>query len=250
MPPMRAALAQALAADPEFADAHQLAAAVAYNLDYDWETAGKEYARTLALIPDSAAAHASYANYLSAIGQFERALEEAQRAQTLQPSANAEATMGRVLYSGRRYDAAAQHFAQSLKLQDNLAIRFYLGLALLAAGKSAPALQELKATTAERNGGAYAGLAYAYAHLGERDKARKLLDDLFAAQDPGMVVAYRIAAVYMALGDHERAIQWLNRSYDRHENWLAQLKVDPVMDPLRADAGFKALLARLHFPPS
>src|SRR5262249_54926932 len=111
-------------------------------------------------------------------------------------------------------------------------------------------LEELKTTTSEKNGGAYAGLAYAYAHLGDPGSARRVLDDLFLEQDPGMIVAYRVAAVYMALGDHPRALQWLTRSYERHENWMAQLKVDPVMDPMRSEPGFEALLTRMRFPNS
>jgi tetratricopeptide (TPR) repeat protein len=250
VPPMKAAIAKAIEANPKFAEAHQLSAAVAYNLDYDWDTAGKEYRQTLELAPDSSAAHVSYSNYLSAIGEFNEAVEQAKRAEALDASAVTEAALGRIFYARRQYPEAEKYFLMSLAKQDNLAVRFYLGLAYLADGKSAEALKELKATTAEKNGGAYAGLAYAYAHLGDRNNARGLLDDLFAEQDPGMIVAYRIAAVYMELGDRPRALRWLNRSYDRHENWMAQLKVDPVMDPLRAEPGFEQLLAKMHFPKS
>jgi len=250
VPPMKAALAKALEAGPGFAEAHQLAAAVAYNLDYDWDTADREYRKTLELAPENAAAHVSYANYLCAIGRFDEALEHAKKAESIDSSPTALFTIGRVHYSNRHYGDAEKYFLRSLEKQDNFAVRFYLGLAYLADGRSDDALKELRATTAEKNGGAYAGLAYAYAHVGDARGARTVLDDLFAAQDIGQIVAYRIAAVYMELGDHAHAIKWLNTSYARHENWMAQLNVDPVMDPLRSDPGFQQLLARMRFPGS
>jgi len=63
-------------------------------------------------------------------------------------------------------------------------------------------------------------------------------------------VPYRVAAVYVALGDVEQAFKWLQKSYDEHDNWLAQLQVDPVMDPLRSDPRFQQLMRKMGFSRS
>jgi len=64
------------------------------------------------------------------------------------------------------------------------------------------------------------------------------------------VPVYRIAAVYLALGDKEQALEWLESAYREDPGWLVWLKVDPVMDPLRSDLRFQELLRGLNFPPS
>ena len=85
----------------------------------------------------------------------------------------------------------------------------------------------------------------------ERHCAGPLVEDrlryLVHLADEGMVRAtLRIAAVYLALGDKTQALEWLQVSYEDHENWMAQLKVDPVMDPLRGEPAFQEPLPMPH----
>lgn len=247
MPPMRAALRKAIEIAPDLAEAHQLSAAVAYNLDYDWPTAEREYQRVLELAPDNASAHVSYASYLGTVGRFDEALEQAKQADAIAPSAMGDFTFARIYYGMHRYDDAIAWCQKSLAKQPNLATQFYLGLMYVAQNRFDKAMPELVATTAEKNGGALAGLAYAYAMQGENAKALELLDRLYANRESGEIVSYRIAAVYLALNDKPQAMAWLNRSYERHENWMAQLKVDPVMDPLRTDPAFQNLMKKMKF---
>jgi hypothetical protein len=62
-------------------------------------------------------------------------------------------------------------------------------------------------------------------------------------------VPYRVAAVHLALGDRGKAIEWLRRSYRERDNWIVQLKVDPVMDPLRRDPRFQELMRKMQLSP-
>jgi tetratricopeptide (TPR) repeat protein len=250
MPPARSALAKAVAVDPGLADAHLMLAALAFNIDYEWDKADREYSRGIELQPENADAHANYAAYLSSMGRFREALAQMQRANALAPSAATDFAFARVYYAMRRYQSAADYCHKSLAQQDNMVVRFYLGLIDVAQRRYDKAIPELEATTAENNGGALAGLAYAYAMDGQRERARELLDKLYAGRESGLIVPYRVAAVYVALGDKDQAIKWLRKSYDDHDNWLAQLQVDPVMDPLRADARFQELMRKMRFSAS
>jgi hypothetical protein len=60
---------------------------------------------------------------------------------------------------------------------------------------------------------------------------------------------YRIATVYAQWGNAPAALQWLERAVQAHDIYLAHLKVDPLLDPIRNEPQFKALLARMKFPP-
>jgi len=247
MPPARAALTKAVALDPNLADAHLMLAALAFNIDYEWDKADREYSRGLQLQPDNADAHANYAAYLSSMGRFSAALAQMKKADTLAPSAATDFAFARIYYAMHHYNAAAVYCQKSLAQQDNMVVRFYLGLIYAAEKQYDKAIPQLKSTTTEKNGGALAGLAYAYAMAGQRQRARELLDKLYANRDSGLIVPYRIAAVYVALGDKDQAFKWLGKSYADHDNWLAQLQVDPVMDPLRSDPRFQELLRKMHF---
>jgi hypothetical protein len=54
------------------------------------------------------------------------------------------------------------------------------------------------------------------------------------------------ATVYTALGDTDAAFEWLDRAYTDRRGWLAYLKVEPLLDPLRGDPRFARLLERLR----
>jgi hypothetical protein len=55
-----------------------------------------------------------------------------------------------------------------------------------------------------------------------------------------------LAAVYVALGDKDRAIRLIEKDY-RRANALNRLKVDPVMDPLRQEPRFQEINAQNEF---
>ena len=51
------------------------------------------------------------------------------------------------------------------------------------------------------------------------------------------------------LGESAEALALLNKAYMDHDSSLLSLKVDPVFDPLRNEPDFRALMAKLRFPP-
>jgi hypothetical protein len=86
-------------------------------------------------------------------------------------------------------------------------------------------------------------LARANALAGDRIAAQKILDSV--GKQSGFVSGYDLAAVYAALGNPDRAFAALEDAYRRRAEWLSYLKVDPQMDPLRADPRFASLLGRM-----
>jgi len=244
LPPARAA---AVKLDPKLPEAHLGLASLSYNVDFDWDRAEREYKLALQLQPDNARANASYAAYLSSMGKFSEALERAVKAEALMPSLTVDLVFARSYYSMRRYAMAEDYCKKALARQDNVLGHFFLGLIRVAEAQYDKAIPEFETAAAGHNGGALAGLAYGYAMAGQKDRALELLAKLRAGRDSGLIVDYRVAAVHLALGDKNQAIEWLKKSYDDRENWMNQLKVDPVMDPLRSDPRFQELMRKLHF---
>jgi hypothetical protein len=58
-----------------------------------------------------------------------------------------------------------------------------------------------------------------------------------------------VARAYVQIGDHDRAIEWLERLYDERGAWIVGLKLQPGWDPLRADPRFQHLLHRATLAP-
>jgi hypothetical protein len=61
--------------------------------------------------------------------------------------------------------------------------------------------------------------------------------------------AYGIAGVYAQWGDKSAALQSLIQAEHLHDFDLLSMKVDWMLDPIRNEPQYKAIEARLHFPP-
>jgi hypothetical protein len=63
------------------------------------------------------------------------------------------------------------------------------------------------------------------------------------------VAPYAWALIYLGLGEKERAIDELEQAYERGDtNYLFIAKVDPLLNELRGDARFEALVQKIVGP--
>jgi len=92
-----------------------------------------------------------------------------------------------------------------------------------------------------------AALGYAYALAGNRSEAQSILREMKALTQQAYPFSYLIAEVYAGLGESDRAFEWLNKAYEQRDYQLTWLKLDPMVDSLRADPRFQDLLRRVGF---
>ena len=88
-------------------------------------------------------------------------------------------------------------------------------------------------------------LGHAYAVSGRKDEARAVIEQLNELSKHSYVSPYRVAAIYIGLGEKEQAFAWLDRAYEERDGWLIWLNLDPVLDPVRTDKRFKNLLRKV-----
>ncbi len=62
------------------------------------------------------------------------------------------------------------------------------------------------------------------------------------------VASYFFAGIHIGLGDVDRAMEYLEKSYEEHSHWLMYLRMDPGMDGLRPHPRFQDLLRRVGLP--
>jgi TolB-like protein/Tfp pilus assembly protein PilF len=249
MPRAKDNVLKALALDDGLADAHKTFAIIKFYGDWDWAAAEKEFQRALALNPSYSEGHRMYSVYLSALGRAEDALGEIQIAQRLDPlSLYTSVTAGWISYYARQYDRALQQCRNVLELDPNWSSAHEcLGDAYTATGNFPQAIAECQqaATSSRDDPVRLAGLGRTYALAGRESDARKILVELNKVSKAEYIAPYFFAIIEGALGEKDQAFAWLEKGFNGRDPYLARLRVDVAMDPLRSDARFKILLRRM-----
>ena len=89
-------------------------------------------------------------------------------------------------------------------------------------------------------------LAAAKAKSGDKDAAARLLAELEELSQHRYVRSYWRALLYLSMGNRDEAIRWLEQGIADHEGLnIAIIKVDPMLDQLRGDPRFDALVQKV-----
>jgi TolB-like protein/DNA-binding winged helix-turn-helix (wHTH) protein/tetratricopeptide (TPR) repeat protein len=241
-PKARAAALEALRLDDRLAEAHTALAGVLEAYDWDWDGAGREFRRALALNPNYATGRAWYAQYLMLTGHPGEAVEEIRAAQRLDPLALVDNVIaGRLFYYAGRYDQAIQEFTKTLDLEPGYAAaRLGLGQVYEAQGRNREAVVEFERARASDQDSALilAGLAHALAVSGDREGAQELLAELREMSKLRYISPANLALVYVGLNQPEEALAALEEAYRERSNWIPYLRIDPRFYALRSNPQF------------
>ena len=249
LPRARAAAQRAVELDDTLAEAHT---SLGYVLFYDFKNAQsvKEFQRAISLNPNYAMAHLWYGlGPLSAMGEFDRAIEEGKRALELDPvSPIINADVGTIYTLARRYDEAIAQLRDTVEMNP----QFFgghrcLGRALELKGATGEAIAEYhKAFELSDDPTMLAMLARAEVSIGKPNEARQILSRLTEEAKARYVPAYAFAVIYLALGEKDQALDWLEKAARDHDGFYINLiKVEPFLDPLRGDPRFDKLVSRI-----
>ena len=251
MPKAKAAAMQALAMDESLAEAHASLALVKAFYEWDWAGAETEYQRAIELNPGYASAHHWYGWYLSLIGRLDEAITQIKKANELDPlSLEINSDLGLSFFFAGEYEQALEQFQRALEEEpDSIWTRFFLGWSFGQMGQLEKAIAEYKkARRLDESPLIIAALGHASALLGRYDEAQAALDEMNKLSAERHISPYLYTIIYVALGDHDRAFAELEKDYENRSEALAWLKVDPRLDPLRADPRFTDLLQRVGLP--
>ena len=241
---------RAIELDDSLAEAHASLAWSLFVYDWEWEEAAREFRRAIELDPRYATAHQWYAFLLASRGAFGEALVEGHTAVELDAgSVSARRSLGWGYYYARRYDQARYHLERAIAMNPNAEESYrVLGLVLALDGEMEEARRVLAEATTMPGAGTYtlATLGYVLARGGRRSEAEAILADLDAHARAEYVSPVAFATTLLGLGDVERAIDWAERAYDERRGWLAYVRVNPLMDPMRGHPRFKALVRRMR----
>jgi TolB-like protein/DNA-binding winged helix-turn-helix (wHTH) protein/Tfp pilus assembly protein PilF len=246
----RVAARRALDLDPTIGEAHAVLGRVLLHFDWDVEAADREMRRALALDPSDPFVLHCYSQVLAQEGRFEEALTLAERARAQDPaSVLANRDKGIVLFYARRYDESIDQFRRTLELDPHAPfVQFYLGRAYERLGRERDAIEAYIAplTLSERYRESLPAFRAAAAR-GDLKAFWKLCLQFLLAQPE--VSTYSVATAYVQLGDHDRALEWLEKLYQARGGRIRLLRASPEWDPLRSDPRFQDLLHRANITP-
>jgi TolB-like protein/Flp pilus assembly protein TadD len=250
-PRAREAVAHATASGPELPEVHTSLGLLKFWLDWDWVAAEAAYRKSIALDPCYSPAHRFLGIVLSHMARHDEASMALRQARDLDPlNATNHALSAQVAFAARDYSVAVQFAQQAITIDPE----FWVGYIQLAQASERVGNSEI-ALDALNNAGRFSSgnsklmsiRGYICARLGKAKEAHEALHTLEAVSRERYVPPYATALVYLGLGQHDSALQWLERAYDAHDVHLAFPPVDPKWDPLRADGRFADLLGRCGF---
>jgi TolB-like protein/Tfp pilus assembly protein PilF len=245
---------RALEIDNMLADAHLSMAQIHLNYDWDFDGAEYEFRRSIELNPSFARAyvyHAIWTIYHGDEGRFPEAFSEIKRSLELDHLSTDTLTVAAsaLMYAGH-YDEAVEQFKKVISLDPTVAnAHDNLGLTYVQKGMLSDGIAEIqKAIELSRGKDAYdqADLAYALTKAGRLTDARKLVEELQDSNNYPHVSAFAWAAAFSALGDKDKAFEWLERAYTERSTYMYIIVRGGLpLDNIRSDERFDILLKRI-----
>jgi TolB-like protein/Flp pilus assembly protein TadD len=249
-PEAKAAIARALALDPDSAEAHNADATIKFWFDWDFDGAEAATRKAISLNSNYSLAHLYLAHVLSNVGRHDEALETIQQARVLDPFSLLTNTMyGQFLYHAGQLEASIQQFRATLDME----WRFWIAHICLAKsyeqqGMYSEALAACDAAW-EFSGGNSEALSlagYVHAVSGEKAKAEAKVQQLLQQKAKRYVPPYSVALVFAGLRETETALQWLEQAFEDRDVHMPFL-LDHKWKGLRSNEQFRQILSRVGF---
>jgi TolB-like protein/DNA-binding winged helix-turn-helix (wHTH) protein len=248
---------KALELDPNSALAY-LAIAEVHRFHWRWSDASTSYAKAYQLSPNDIDVVSGYAEFLSWIGNHEKAIRLREHAVRLDPaSAVRRWGLGIVLGQAGRTAAAAAVLREAVAMAPDVpSIRRWLGQMEAILGNRAAALTELRTTERLRTGVVpwsptiLAGLQYSYSRIDQTEDVARLFGELESAAADAPLGAGTWALAYLGLGDSDQALHWLRIAVEKianHEpdagfgNLVYTIKPNLHADPVLDEPRFREL---------
>jgi len=251
VPDAQKAALKAIALDPSLPEAHL--ALAEFELFYKKDLAGaeKELLQVLELNPSNAQAHLDYASLLVAIRRTPRALVEAKTARQLDPFSYSVASYsGRIFFMAGQYDRAIEEENAALDLDPRKPRgRYWIGYAYEQQGRYREAITEYNKVLPQDDHGIFlTALGRSFALAGDSQQAAEVKRKIEHFSGKSFLWPYDAALFYAALGDNDRAFEWLAKDQQMRDGWLLWLNVDPRLSALRSEPRFIELIRRVGLP--
>jgi len=237
---------RAIELDPNSAPGYLALARIQNDYDWDWESAKISLTKAADLEPGSPDVLRHRGYIFRETGNLDQAIKLNEQAIAIDPlRIDFHLGQGYTFYLAGRYREAEAELQKALELNPKAPFaHLTLCEILLHAGKPQQALAEVEKEPNEW--ARLTGLAWAYHALGREQESNAALDGLIAKHD--IDSAYQIAQVYAFRGEFDKSFEWLERGYKQRDGGMTDVKIDPMLKPLRRDPRYAELLKKMRLP--
>jgi TolB-like protein len=236
---------KAVAIAPGLAEAHAALGWVRCFTEWKFGEGLSELKRAKEISPANPTANDLLARIIVYVGKLDEAEKQARQAVELDPLGfQTQNNLARVLWFEGKIDEADAIARKAAELQPAGASgRRWQVLVAIRRDEPETALREAQMEPDEN----YRRFELAVAHYARKDRpaADAALADLIANKQG---LFYQIAQVYAFRGEKDKALEWLQISFDNHDTGTLAILVDPLLRDLRDDPRYKALVAKMNFP--
>ncbi|HQU58559.1 MAG TPA: adenylate/guanylate cyclase domain-containing protein [Saprospiraceae bacterium] len=251
-PQARTYAGEALKRDSTLAYAHSILGSVHLWYDWDWPAARQALEKAIALNPSEAGAYLDLGWYYAVAGDLNRAILQMEKAVSIDPlNLEYNIDLADINRMAGHYEKARDIGAAMQELYpDNSEAYWLLGLVDYVQGNYKTAVGYFRESVRLSKGESWSvmHLSMAQAKAGQQVQAQQQLLPL--EKDTAVVNAafVEMAPAYWNLGQHDKALAWLERSFQQHANWMISLQMDPIWDEMRKEARFQELVEKMKFP--
>ena len=247
LPQARDTARHALALVEDLGEAEGVLGYISVYWDWDFDAAGKPLARAVALNPGVTMVRHAYADYLMVTGDLAGSLEQVQVMRRDDPlSWPPRGVLLDHALMARRYDeVVAEGRAVSRFFPNRPELHHRLAMALWLLGRRDEALAGWQQALGPGGASTFRGMEQACSRGDLNGVLSRLADWTVPLAQNGTQPATSAASLYAAAGNRDRAFEWLEAAFSRHEPTLLNVGADPLFDPIRPDPRFHALLDRI-----
>ena len=244
---------KALQIDDSIAEGHIAKGSAYLFYDHKWKEAFDELQKAIRLNPGAIDGYQLLGYYYLTMGQKQKAVEILEEAEKIDPlSPIISQTLGNMYVFAGRYDEAIVQADKMLDLNPTMRISIEMkGWATGMKGDWETALEYFKEVHRLTNHPlkGLIGLGFAYARLGEKEKASEVIRKMEQRQEqePGSVIDPELAAVWFALGNLDKAFYYLGRAVDKRVGPISYFLEYPQYKSAKKDPRYKELLRKQGF---
>ena len=239
---------KALKINGSLAEAHTSLAYTLAFYDWDWDGAEREFKRAIELNPNYATGHQWYGEFLAAMGRFDEAKTEFDKAAELDPtSLIIQTDLAAYYFLTRQFDDAVRQSNRVIEMDPEFAYGYvFLWFSLGQKGSDREAAE------------AYIKSVELFGEKNEADELRKVLagegtkamwenriEQAAKSSKKEKISAMWRALFYVRTGEKQKALDWLEKSYEERDRWVINLRYSPETDSLRSEKRFQRLIERI-----
>lgn len=246
-PTSKKAALKAITLQPELAEGHHALGATLFFYERDWNGAEKEFQQAIRLNPNFVDAYCVYSYLLSSQGRNKDAISKVRKAVELDPlNLKSMTDLSYALYLARDFDASLAQINKVLEMDRNYETALNtLVYVYSQKGMHDQAIESgLNAVKVSQGSGIeLATLGYAYGIAGQKEEAKKIVEQLKTKKKSEYISDFYFGHVYAGLGQNDLAFEFLMKACSNWQGDWGMLFINaPYSDSIREDPRFEELM--------